>query len=128
VRLVEVAEPGHTVSIGGHALAADEPLHATTGRDHVLVRRPDGLASALFVLRQPAGAPALHAHRARGANAFGTHSTTPVYEAPGPLHAVAVLLGAIPAGDAPPPAPRAELTPRAATVWWPDGSRDTVTW
>jgi hypothetical protein len=127
VRLVRVAGAGQRVSIGGHALAAAGRLHCRTGDDHVLVHRSDGLASAVFLMQLPEGDPELSEYRATGANPLGDHSSTPVYRAAGPAHAVAVFLGEI-SGGAPLPVPRAELTPVAATVWWPDGSRDTFAW
>ncbi|UCM88633.1 DUF2264 domain-containing protein [Streptomyces marincola] len=123
VRLVALA-PGRRVRIGGHALAADEPPAGHGGA----VRRADGLTSGLVA---PGGGGEARLHRAEGVNAFGRYSATPVYEAAGPLHAVAVFLGATADGTLP-PAPAWETAPASApgsvqvTVRWPDGSTDSV--
>ncbi|UCM90284.1 DUF2264 domain-containing protein [Streptomyces marincola] len=125
VRLVRVAGDGRTVCVGGHALAGDRPLWSRAGDGHLLVIRPDGLTSGLFVLGPPRPAHVLRVRRAVGVNAFGAFSATPVYEAAGDLHAVAVFLGAT-AGTALPPRPEVLLAHGDATVTWPDGTADTL--
>ncbi|ONK10525.1 DUF2264 domain-containing protein [Streptomyces sp. MP131-18] len=127
VRLVRVAGPGYTVRIGGHALAADRPPWSRATDDHLLVVRPDGLTSGLFVLGAPGPPATLRVRRAVAMNAFGTFSSTPVYEAAGDLHATAVFLGGT-TDAALPPVPRARLTHAGASVTWADGSADTLTW
>ncbi len=79
------------------------------------------------MLRPPRYPAVLRVRRTVGRNAFGTFSSTPVYEAAGDLHATAIFLGAT-AEAAVPPLPRARLTPSGATVTWADGTADTVTW
>ncbi|WP_207930562.1 DUF2264 domain-containing protein, partial [Streptomyces hainanensis] len=119
VRVVrpDEAARGSRLRLGGHALAADvPPAEPRPG----VVRRQDGLTSALLVLHPPAEPPP--AHRAEGTNPFGAHSATPWFEAPadGPL-AVAVFLGHTADGTLP-PAPRFDAA--GGEVVWPDGARD----
>ncbi|MFD5316086.1 DUF2264 domain-containing protein [Streptomyces sp. NPDC127098] len=111
--------PGRRLVIGGHALAADRPP-AEPGPG--VVRRADGLTSALLVLHPPAEPPP--AHRAEHTNPFGAHSATPWHEAPAEGRvAVAVFLGTTDSA-ALPPAPRYDAA--SGEVTWPDGSRDVV--
>ncbi|WP_243740759.1 DUF2264 domain-containing protein [Streptomyces sp. 8K308] len=122
VRVVspDEAARGRRLRLGGHALAADRP--PAEPRPGV-VRRQDGLTSALLVLHPPAEPPP--AHRAEGTNPFGAHSATPWHEAPaeGPV-AVAVFLGHT--HDATlPPAPRYD--PATTEVRWSDGTSARVT-
>ncbi|MDT0343157.1 DUF2264 domain-containing protein [Streptomyces litchfieldiae] len=103
-----------------HRFAAAAPLW--TGALFDAMPLPPGLTSALVA--RP-GTGTVTPHRAEGANAFGRHSATPVYEGTGPAHAVALFLGVIPDGTLP-PAPDWEFTAEGVTVSWPDGTTDTV--
>ncbi|WP_226961667.1 MULTISPECIES: DUF2264 domain-containing protein [Streptomyces] len=126
VRIVEVAEDGHRVRIGGHALADHRPPSAHRRPGTLSLVRDDGLTSALTLLLD--GDPAaLTAHHTTGRNAFGPHSATPVYESTGRRHAVGVFLGAHGA-DTPPVPPRLRLAADSATVHWPNGHTDTLRW
>ncbi|MFF2375521.1 DUF2264 domain-containing protein [Streptomyces xiamenensis] len=140
IRLVRVtadgaapAAPPPRLRVGGHALAAATPPDGDTTPEAALVRRPDGLISALFVLHPGEGTPALHWDR--DTNAFGPHSATPYYLTPRPLpyghlHAVALHLGNPGPGAPPLTPPTLTVTgsaPRTVTAHWPDGSTSALT-
>ncbi|MFC9065306.1 DUF2264 domain-containing protein [Streptomyces harbinensis] len=124
------AGPPLRLRVGGHPLAAAEPPKEDTTAGHALVRRRDGLTSALFLLRPDDGTPTVH--RDRHTNALGPHSATPHYLTPHPLpyghvHAVALYLGN-PGPQAPlPEPPTVTVAGTTLTVHWPGGPTRALT-
>ncbi|MEU9451828.1 DUF2264 domain-containing protein [Streptomyces sp. NPDC048277] len=136
VRVHRVEAPaGTVVREGGWAIASDSASpREESGPGWALARRADGLATALVALLEPAGVtPSVD--RARGRNAFGEHSATPLLTLPHPggtlFLATLVVLTADPAvhGD-----PHALRTGTRATptgdggfgIRFPDGTRTVL--
>lgn len=140
VRLHLVRAPaGDLVREGGWAVADDDaPPAAGTGPQRALVRRADGLTSALTGLlgwTDPAVGTRGDVVRAEDHNAYGHHSATPVLTARHPggtlLLATLVVLSADPAVCADTGAPGSGAGVRAAEdgaveVRFPDGAVERV--
>ncbi|MET9088919.1 DUF2264 domain-containing protein [Streptomyces sp. NPDC004237] len=130
VHRVEAAA-GTVVRVGGWAIADDTAAPETEcGDDWALARRADGLTTVLAVLLGPPGSSSA-VERARGRDAFGEHSATPVLAVPHPggtlLLATLVVLTADPAVHGDPYALRTgtRVTPTAeggAEICFPDGT------
>ncbi|MGW2115170.1 DUF2264 domain-containing protein [Streptomyces zhihengii] len=128
-----------TVREGGWAVADDNGApEVLSGRGWAVIRRRDGLTSALTGLLGWDGLPApvvARAERAEGHNAFGHHSATPVVSAPFPagtrLLATLVVLTADPAVGGDVHALRSgarvhELGDGSVDVRFPDGTTRQV--
>ncbi|WP_123978835.1 hypothetical protein [Streptomyces sp. Ag109_O5-1] len=121
--------------MGGRALADDTaPLETECGSGWALARRADGLTTVLATLIGPADSTPV-IERARGHNAFGEHSATPLVTVPHPggtlLLATLVVLTADPAVHGDPYALRTgtRATPTAgggAEICFPDGTESLV--
>jgi hypothetical protein len=136
VRLVRIAPDAAagqwTLRIGGWPVAADEPPAHQEGQGAALVRSAAGLTSRIIALR---GSMFPAVHRPAGPHAFGEHAAVPYLRSaaaarPGETYGAAVALSAAPAD--PGEAPRLTIAPDkadnvAATITWPDGSKDHLT-
>ncbi|SEG87915.1 hypothetical protein SAMN05444920_106154 [Nonomuraea solani] len=140
IRIHQVTAPaGHQVRDGGHALAAPVPLGAREEGEPVpsatapldareeaapaLVRRADGLTSAVRALHGYTGAGLA---TAEGANAFGPHSATPYVTGVHPGGTAVYVSLVWLAGDREPPAPAVRVEEELVTVTWPGGGTATV--
>jgi hypothetical protein len=92
--LVE-APAGHAVREGGYALAADSPPAVVLGKASAVVRRPDGVTSAIVALHGYPARGAAAVSRALDANAFGPCSATPFLSAPNHPGTPAVYVSAV---------------------------------
>jgi hypothetical protein len=114
----------------GFALAGPEPPEAETGPGGCVVRRGDGLLSAIFGLH---GFGAAEVRRHDGSNAFGRHSATPFLLSPGEIPVEGVFASLVFLGRAvaapfdgaarPGPLPRVVVDGRRVEVACPDGER-----
>ncbi|WP_414497850.1 T-complex 10 C-terminal domain-containing protein [Streptomyces sp. CRN 30] len=131
--------PHHSRLAYSSATAPDTPPDATvTGPHRALVRRDDGLASALVGLlgwTAPGADGRGDVVRARGPNAYGHHSATPVLLARHPggtlLLATLLVLSADPSGCADIHALRSGTGVRTAEdgtveIRFPDGTTERV--
>ena len=142
IRLIRVdpapdADAGHgpfRLRVGGFALADATSPQVTIDGPTSLVRRPDGLSSAVTGLR---GLPTATAHRSTGGNAFGEHAAVPMVETQQPVefgkvYAAAVVLSGTPVPAAALPAVEVDVDDRhqagetMVRVCWPDAQVDIV--
>ncbi|MEU0568788.1 DUF2264 domain-containing protein, partial [Nonomuraea sp. NPDC005983] len=126
VRIHQVTAPaGHQVREGGHALAAAAPLTVETGAAMAVVRRPDGLTSAVRGLHGYTGSGVA---TAEGANAYGRHSATPYVLADAHPGGTAVYVSVVQltgTGEEP-PAPDVRVEGDQVALTLPGGDQVTV--
>jgi hypothetical protein len=114
---------------GGAALASDTPPLVSDDSGAAVVRRADGMVSAVIPLRGVAESGVTRRH---DANPFGTHSACPWVltsqpVVPGGVYAAAVLLGGRPdVAGAADIRVDVDADGDVITVGWPDGERDVV--
>ncbi|RKN11532.1 DUF2264 domain-containing protein [Streptomyces radicis] len=137
VRLARV-DPGEddlergpfTLRFGGWPLTGPGGAAVSQGADAAAsFTGAGGLVSAVVALR---GLPHADVAMAKGSNALGPESATPLLTTggdaprPGALHAAAVVLGAGPLDPARLPTLAEGADPDTAVLSWPDGTTDTV--
>ncbi|MFI0482962.1 DUF2264 domain-containing protein [Actinomadura sp. 9N215] len=102
-----VAQPGRPLREGGYSLAGPVPPTASAAGTHAVVRRPDGLVSAVAALH---GWRDADVRSGSGASAFGEHSAVPFLSGVTPPEGESIFVSAVLLGGCADPVPPAEIS------------------